>query len=120
MQAPASEDVHPDEILAHNQEYFEQLFALLAFGNVDRQKVWQIILKLPKNDAIYNELKQLAEREHWKPDDLASYWNRRVDPRSIYKMLYTLRIIADFLPSADDSDVRSRRRRTDSERFAEG
>lgn len=47
------EEVHPDELLAQNQKYFEQLFGLLAFANVDRQLVHNVAYMHIRRRAIF-------------------------------------------------------------------
>jgi hypothetical protein len=35
------------------------------------------------------------------------FWNEMIDPRSVFKMLYTLRMIDDFIPRPEDNEVRT-------------
>lgn len=97
------EELHPEQILSENQSYFDSLFDLLRLPNINRQQVWDIVTHLPTNQRILHDLKQLDEQ---KLSDSAGaieiFWSHLLDPSSVFRALYTLRIIASLIPAASD------------------
>ncbi|KAL6075441.1 Ubiquitin carboxyl-terminal hydrolase [Balamuthia mandrillaris] len=92
--------VPPTLILANNQEYFDQLFQLLNLESIDRAMLWVVLRVLPINEKMLETFKHLPgeeDRSSTSPD-----WDGLLDPRSMYKLLYNLKII-NLLMSPSES-----------------
>ena len=82
-------------ILTNTQEYFNLLFELFSFGNLRmNSQIWCLLSKIPMNDRIFNEMKNL---------EFNGDWNTLLDSRCIFKLLYSLQIVNSII-SSDDCD----------------
>jgi hypothetical protein len=90
----AEEEIAPSKFLFDNQAYFDLLFELLNHDNVDRDRVWEILMELPTNPIIEQTLRTLQSPN----------WDELINARSLYKMLYCLQII-DRLMCYDEKDT---------------
>ncbi|ELR25257.1 uncharacterized protein ACA1_290210 [Acanthamoeba castellanii str. Neff] len=90
----AVEEIPPSKFLFDNQAYFDLLFELLNHDNIDRDRVWEILMELPTNPIIEQTLKTLRSPN----------WDELINSRSLYKMLYCLQII-DRLMSYGEKDT---------------
>lgn len=88
------EEIAPSKFLFDNQAYFDLLFELLNHDNVDRDRVWEILMELPTNPITEQTLKTLRSPN----------WDELINARSLYKMLYCLQII-DRLMAYDEKDT---------------
>jgi hypothetical protein len=94
--AEVVEEIAPSKFLFDNQAYFDLLFELLNHDNVDRDRVWEILMELPTNPIIEQTLKTLRA-----PD-----WDELINSRSLYKMLYCLQIIDRLMAYGEKDTVR--------------
>ena len=77
---------HPKYLMAENQDYFDQLFSLLAQSSASLvEPVWTLLQKLPVNAKLNSDIAQLKDTELG--------WNRLLDSTSTHKLLYSLKII---------------------------
>lgn len=89
---------HPKYLLAHDQSYFDLLFALLAKSRASLvEPVWELLQKLPVNEKLHKDIRQLQGIE--------SGWNGLLDSKSTHKLLYSLKIIEDFNKIAADNEA---------------
>ncbi len=79
----------PRYLLASHNQYFQQLFEALSADNSEVvSQVWALLQRLPTNPTLKHELVSLEVVQTPEPD-----WNRLLDSRSVYKLLYSLQII---------------------------
>lgn len=92
-------------ILVNNPSYFQLLFSLLNYESIDRLKVWEVLMRLPTNPVMLEELKHVKEQKSSNSLD----WNNILDsrPTAVFKLLYSLQII-DSLMQPSDNEVYSR------------
>ena len=81
----------PMAYLATNKQYFDQLFDLLTFGPDVSEKVWRILQMLPTNGHKLRQLRAL--------DGATGHggWERLLDSKSTFTLLYSLQIVDSFL-----------------------
>ena len=73
-------------MLAQNQDYFQLLFALLSKSkNLLLEPVWDLLQRLPVNQKLHEDIKELHEAQQ--------DWNNILDSSSTHKLLYSLKII---------------------------
>lgn len=92
----AVEEIPPSKFLFDNQAYFDLLFELLNHDNIDRDRVWEILMELPTNPIIEQTLKTLRSPN----------WDELINSRSLYKMLYCLQIIDRLMSYGEKDTVR--------------
>lgn len=92
----AVEEIPPSKFLFDNQTYFDLLFELLNHDNIDRDRVWEILMELPTNPIIEQTLKTLRSPN----------WDELINSRSLYKMLYCLQIIDRLMCYGEKDTVR--------------
>ena len=89
-----SANQNPKFILSNNKQYIEQIFFLLTQQDASYiQKVWDMLMMLPTNSEIQKTLLDL-EIDQENPNET---WNRILDPKSIYKLLYSLQILTRLM-----------------------
>jgi hypothetical protein len=93
----------PSTILSQ-QQYFHQLFDLLTFNETIGKKVWDLLMLLPTNRQMLEELSELST--HPAPysatnsngvEGGAVRWEEILDPSSTFKLLYSLQIVDSLL-----------------------
>eukprot|EP01128_Nolandella_sp_AFSM9_P004747 TRINITY_DN218_c0_g1_i1.p1 TRINITY_DN218_c0_g1~~TRINITY_DN218_c0_g1_i1.p1 ORF type:complete len:2392 (+),score=371.06 TRINITY_DN218_c0_g1_i1:718-7176(+) len=89
--------VPPAQYLVDSQPLFDIVLGLLDADHIDRDQVWTIVDSLPANGKIVEELEQL--RPSYK--ELLSF-------QSVFKLLYSLRIIEELaMPAQGPSEASS-------------
>jgi len=91
----------PGYILTRHQKNFDLLFEALNNSELADQ-AWSLIIKLPTNPQIMQEVKELDQEN----------WNRVINPESNHRLLYTLQIIESFMedPSEENQEEFEQRR----------
>ena len=80
---------HPKFLIATNQVYFDQLFALLSKSPASlTESVWNLLQKLPINSKLHHDISQL--------EGAKENWNGLLDSKSTHKLLYSLKIIEEL------------------------
>ncbi|KAL6077589.1 USP domain-containing protein [Balamuthia mandrillaris] len=87
------QEISPSFFLSNNQAYFDQLFELLNIPNIDAEKVWEILTKLPTNERLLETLRTLEGLTEGSGPD----WDQLLNPQTLYKMLYCLQIIDSLM-----------------------
>jgi len=72
--------------------YFDLLFELLSLNDTLSSQVWELLMVLPTNTKMLNELRNPNQIENW--DTVLNH-------ASIHRLLYTLQIV-DYLDSVDE------------------
>ena len=76
------------EIISNSQEYFALLFQLFDFGNDNiSSKVWELLVKIPVNQAIYSSIIELNETACFSI----------LSTTCMHKLLYGLKILNTIL-----------------------
>lgn len=104
-EAEPTQDVNnlPSTILSQ-QQYFHQLFDLLTFNETIGKKVWDLLMLLPTNRHMLEELSELSTHPaapygtaNGTVEGGAVKWEEILDPSSTFKLLYSLQIVDSLL-----------------------
>ncbi|KAH3764942.1 ubiquitin hydrolase [Pelomyxa schiedti] len=98
-ECPITEEasIHPVNVLAQ-EHHFTQLFEVFGYSdNLSGELAWDLLNALPTNDKQLKALVSIGT-ENTPPN-----WGLLLDTRSIFKLLYSLMIIASFLEESDDT-----------------
>ena len=92
----ASFDYSPSFILS-NTNNFEQIFKLLSFSDNVSRKAWELLMLLPTNESLLNELLHSESPN----------WGEILNTNNLYKLLYALQIIESIVDTqgANQDDV---------------
>lgn len=88
------ENLLPSQIIAQREEYFGQLVSLLSLPHPNSNRVWKLLMELPTNLRMYNQILKFEE------DNLESLF----DSKNIYMLLYTLQIIDKIVQTENVMD----------------
>eukprot|EP01087_Luapelamoeba_hula_P004813 TRINITY_DN1477_c2_g1_i2.p1 TRINITY_DN1477_c2_g1~~TRINITY_DN1477_c2_g1_i2.p1 ORF type:complete len:2138 (-),score=282.67 TRINITY_DN1477_c2_g1_i2:109-6522(-) len=77
----------PSTILSA-QQYFEQLFELLNLDAFTAQMAWDLLMCLPTNSKLLQELRTFQSATYSAP-----VWSELLNPSSTFKLLYALQIV---------------------------
>lgn len=92
----------PSAILSQ-QQYFHQLFDLLTFNESIGKRVWDLLMLLPTNNQMLEELSDLtthaSSAQNGTPNgaETTVKWDDLLDSTSTFKLLYSLQIVDSLL-----------------------
>ena len=82
-------------IISNKGEYFDLLFELLNLGVYEiTTQSWALLTQIPVNKRLYENIRALNIDE-------PAQWDEILDPRNIYKLLYSLQILNSLICSPD-------------------
>lgn len=80
---------HPKYLISNNQANYDKLFYLLSKDKPQLiETTWDLLSKLPVNAKLQMEIKEISGVMENKNN-----WEKILDPKSTYKLLYSLKII---------------------------
>lgn len=86
------EKANISEIISNSQHYFALLFSLFDIAHEGiSDKVWELLVKIPVNTAIYNSLKVLNDNS----------WTAILSTTCMHKLLYGLKIVWSILDQSN-------------------
>eukprot|EP00005_Dracoamoeba_jomungandri_P011671 CAMPEP_0174268074 /NCGR_PEP_ID=MMETSP0439-20130205/36039_1 /TAXON_ID=0 /ORGANISM="Stereomyxa ramosa, Strain Chinc5" /LENGTH=2490 /DNA_ID=CAMNT_0015356015 /DNA_START=82 /DNA_END=7554 /DNA_ORIENTATION=+ len=98
-------ELSPSTFVANKSEYFDLLFELLNISAINRGRVWDILDQLPINARLLEIFQSLKGDNIINESAGKPHWEILLDSRSIYKMLYSLKIIDSLMvPTPDDDE----------------
>jgi len=84
-------NIHPSNLLAGKQEFFNLIFDLLSNDeDYDVENLWKLLMKLPQDEVP--AAKKLEKLDINSNED----WDELIDGSSLHKLLYALQIINKF------------------------
>ena len=89
----------PRNILCTNQHFLDQLFELFDSQESPKQisqHVWELLMLLPTNPRILNELHSLESNAEW---------DKLFNPHSPFQLLYALQILESIVLEVSKDDV---------------
>lgn len=86
VQEVGEEADFPNNILANDSTYFNELFSCLTLGSDIGDMVWDLLMKLPTNTHMHNTITELASAT-------SVHWDSLFDPSSPFRLLYSLQIV---------------------------
>lgn len=100
IQKPKQEEADkralPSSILS-KQQYFEQIFQLLALGGNSAQLAWDLLMMLPTNQKMLTALADI------RTGDAQLNWEELLNRSSTFNLLYTLQIVQALMQPTEDS-----------------
>ena len=92
-----NEELFSPVTLLSKPEYFNRLFSLLSKEDTIASEVWELLLSLPTNEQLYNQLKN-------GPSSKSLEWSKLLDRSCIYKLLYILQIIDSLIQNPSNNN----------------
>eukprot|EP01103_Thecamoeba_quadrilineata_P011019 TRINITY_DN2539_c0_g1_i2.p1 TRINITY_DN2539_c0_g1~~TRINITY_DN2539_c0_g1_i2.p1 ORF type:complete len:2405 (-),score=378.30 TRINITY_DN2539_c0_g1_i2:956-7465(-) len=93
----ADNDVVLPSAILSSPRYFHQLFQLLNLHEGISQKIWDLLMLLPTNNQLLEELRTLKTDVNW---------NELLDPVATFKLLYSLQIVDFLMQTTDETKVK--------------
>jgi hypothetical protein len=90
------EKSYPISILSNNEKYYEILFSILSnknSNNMINNLVWNLIVFLPTNTKIKNEIEDILKFENKNEIN----WEKILNSNSTFKFLYSLQILNSII-----------------------
>jgi hypothetical protein len=90
------EKSYPISILSNNEKYYEILFSILSnknSNNMINNLVWNLIVFLPTNTKIKNEIEDILKFENNNEIN----WEKILNSNSTFKFLYSLQILNSII-----------------------
>ena len=91
-------------ILSQNRFYIEVLLELLKKAEMDKARLWNLLMRLPFNLEVVHSLKQIVglvqsdeNNNKMVADDHAVNWSLFIDASSTFKLLYSLQLFDSVL-----------------------
>ena len=100
---PAPDAANLPSTVLSQQQYFHQLFDLLTFNETIGKKVWDLLMLLPTNRQMLEELSELSTHPATPygttngVEAAVVKWEEILDPSSTFKLLYSLQIVDSLL-----------------------
>lgn len=82
----------PSQILSQ-PNYFDRLFSLLSLPEPLGNLVWDLLMELPTNESLLNQISQFDDNVNWAT---------LLDTENVFKLFYSLQIIESLVKETND------------------